>query len=337
MNKRLSTILKYLIFLGLGLFFVWWSVRGINKEIRTQINDSLQNARYWLVIPVFGILMLSHLVRALRWHLLISSLGYHPKKINTFFAVMIGYLTNLAFPRLGEVLKCTMLAKYEKVPADKLIGTIILERIVDAISLLIVFGITLALQPHIYTDLINAFFEVSDQKEKKKVSGFVIAAIIIGIIVIFLALWMIIKKKKISDVVALFKKIGRSIWQGVSAVKHLKKRGLFIFYSAFLWSLYFIGGYVGFYALQETEQYGIKEAFTILSTGSIGMIMTPGGIGAYALLIQKTMQTYGLQEGPAVAFGWILWIVQTGVILIGGLVSFALTPYFTKRRKIETT
>ena len=94
----------------------------------------------------------------MRWKLLINSLGYHPRTDNAFFAVMIGYLTNLAIPRLGEILKCTMLARYEKIPAEKLVGTIILERIIDAISLLIVFAVTLAIQPGIYTDLINAFF-----------------------------------------------------------------------------------------------------------------------------------------------------------------------------------
>jgi hypothetical protein len=85
-----------------------------------------------------------------------------------FFAVMIGYLTNLAIPRLGEILKCTMLARYEKIPAEKLVGTIILERIIDAISLLIVFAVTLAIQPGIYTDLINAFFPFSTTIPKRR-------------------------------------------------------------------------------------------------------------------------------------------------------------------------
>jgi hypothetical protein len=102
-----------------------------------------------------------------------------------------------------------------------------------------------------------------------------------------------------------------------------------------LWTFYFIGGYIGFYAFQETQQYGVKEGFAILSAGSIGMIATPGGIGAYALLIEKTMQVYGLQTGIALAFGWILWLSQTAVILIGGLVSFAALPYFNKTKQSE--
>jgi uncharacterized protein (TIRG00374 family) len=335
MKKKLFTILQYLLFLALGIFLAWWSLKDIDAEKKSQIKTALSHARYWLIIPVFAILIASHLVRALRWKLLINSLGYHPRTENTFFAVMVGYLTNQAVPRLGEILKCTMLARYEKVPADKLIGTIILERIIDAITLLSIFAITLAIQPHLYTDLINAFFHSPRDPVKDRISGYLIAAILVGIIVLVILLWMLIKKKTFDDVIALFKRIGKSVWQGISAVQHLKRRGLFLSYTVLLWLLYLLGGYIGFFALQETEQYGIKEAFAVLSAGSIGMIATPGGIGAYALLLQKTMELYGLQEGVALAFGWILWLVQTFVILIGGIFSFAAIPYFNKRRLIS--
>ena len=89
------------------------------------------------------------------------------------------------------------------------------------------------------------------------------------------------------------------------------------------------------FVFRETEGYGIKEAFWIFNTGKVGMIVTAGGIGAYALLIEKTMQIYGLQKGIALAFGWILWLAQTGVLLIGGLVSFAALPYFNKMKERE--
>ena len=332
MKKKLFTILQYVVFLGLGIFLAWWSLKDLDYEKRIQIRTALNHARYWLIIPVFGILICSHFVRAIRWKLLINSLGYHPRTENTFFAVMIGYLTNQAVPRLGEILKCTLLARYEKVPADKLIGTIILERIIDAITLLSIFAITLAIQPSLYTDLVNAFFHSPHDPAKKKISGYLIAAILLGIVITIILVWMLIKKKNISDVIALFKRIGRSVWQGISAVQHLKKRGLFLLYTLLLWSLYLLAGFIGFFALEETEQYGLKEAFAILSAGSIGMIATPGGIGAYALLLKKTMELYGLQEGVALAFGWILWLVQTFVILIGGIFSFAAIPYFNKRK-----
>lgn len=335
MNKRIRTILQYSFFLGLGIFLVWWSVKDLTGDDKSQIKLTLATARYWLIIPVFGILFLSHLVRALRWKLLIEPLGYKPSTTNTVFAVFIGYLANQAVPRLGEVLKCTILARYEKVPADKLIGTIILERIIDAICLIIIFGITLAIQPDIYAQLIDTVFNSGGEKKEKTISSTLVTAIIAGIIILILAIWMIKNKKGFADLLLLFKKIWRSIWQGVSTIQHLKKRWLFLFLTISMWTLYLVGGYIGFMALKETNQYGIKEAFTVLSAGSIGMIATPGGIGTYAYLLQKTMQVYGLNSGVALAFGWILWLAQTVVILIGGLISFVAIPWYNKRKANE--
>jgi glycosyltransferase 2 family protein len=337
MNKKVRTILQYLFFLGLGIFLVWWSIRELTPVDKAQIRTALRQAHYWLVIPVFAILILSHYIRGLRWRLLIEPMGYHPSATNTFLAVMIGYLANQAVPRLGEVLKCTVLARYEKIPADKLVGSIILERLIDAITLLIIFGITLAIQPGLYSQIIETFFGSPDKPDEKKMAGWLLLLIIVGIIALLVGLWMIIKKKSLVDLRNGIKLIASRVWQGISAIQHLKRRGLFLFFTAFLWSLYLFGGYLGFYALQETSHYGIREAFTVLSAGSVGMIVTPGGIGAYAYILEKTMQLYGLQKGIALAFGWLLWLAQTTVILLGGLVSFALIPWYNKKRRhLET-
>jgi uncharacterized protein (TIRG00374 family) len=335
MKKRVLTILKYIFFLALGLFLVWWTIKDLNANDRSQIRTSLQHARYFLVVPVFIILISSHYVRALRWRLLIEPLGYTTKKSNALFSVMIGYLTNLAFPRLGEVVKCTALSRYEKIPVDKLIGTIILERIVDVLSLLLIFGITLVIQPGFYTQLTETFFNHSSAAESGKSSILLILLILAGCIALAVLTWMIIKKKKPADLFELIKNIISRVWEGVTTIRHLKRRMYFIFLTAALWMLYLFCGYIGFLALKETEHYGIKEAFSVLSAGSIGMIVpTPGGIGSYAYLVQKTMILYGLNEGIALAFGWMLWVAQTGVLLIGGLFSFVALPYFNKN-KIE--
>lgn len=331
MNKKISTILQYLIFLGLGLLLVWFSVKDIDAENWRKIRHSLREAKFILFIPVFVILLLSHYIRALRWRLLIEPLGYHPDKANTFFAVMIGYLANQVFPRLGEVLKCTLLARYEKIPADKLIGTIILERLIDGICLLTVFGITLLIQPGLYSQLVAEVFKPATEDKEVGWERFIPVLILLAII-IAIFIWMIVKKKTFRNLIQSFAKIGRRIWQGLSAVQHLKKRGLFIFFTLAIWSCYLAGGYIGFQALQETRAYGIKEAFTVLSAGSIGMIITPGGIGGYALLIERTMMLYGLTKPIAAAFGWLLWISQTLIVLLGGLTSFALLPWHNRKR-----
>ena len=337
MNKRVRTILQYCFFFSLGIFFAWLSLKNLDAEKMSQIRLAFYNAEHWLIIPVFGILFLSHYVRALRWRLLMEPLGYFPSRANTFFAVLIGYMVNQGVPRLGEVVKCTVLARYEKIPADKLIGTIILERIIDAITLLLIFGITLALQPQLYSQITTAFFTSGDAAtaSSSSISSTTVTLIITGLIILLILAWMIIRKKRISDLGAIGWRIWRSILQGVGAIRHLRKRKQFIFLTIALWTLYVSGGYIGFMAFRETAGYGIREAFTVLSAGSIGMIASPGGIGAYAFLIQKTMQVYGLAEGVALAFGWILWLAQTAVILIGGLISFAAIPYYNKKKEIE--
>lgn len=336
MKKRLRTILQYLFFLSLGIFLVWWSVKDIDQAQRSEIRVALRNARYYLVGPVFIILLLSHYVRALRWRLLMQPMGYVPDRLNTFFAVMVGYLANQAFPRLGEVLKCTILARYEKVPADKLVGTIILERLIDAICLLIIFAITLLIQPDLYVQLTDLVFNNKGHEEEKRVPGYLLALFILLLLAILLMVWMLVKKKKPADVVAIVRKIGRRVMEGIGAIRHLRRRTEFILYTLLLWTLYLAGGYIGFHALQETEHYGIREAFTVLSAGSIGMIITPGGIGGYAYLISQSMQLYGLHSGISVAFGWLLWIAQTTVILVVGLISFAGLPWHNKRKMQRT-
>ncbi len=333
MPKHFRTILQYLLFFGIGVFFAWLSLKNLDKDKISKIRIAFANGKHWLIIPVLIILFLSHYVRALRWRLLIQPLGYSPSRLNAFFAVMIGYLVNQGVPRLGEVMKCTILSRYEKIPADKLIGTIIIERIIDALTLLIIFGITLAIQPDLYEKIIHTFFnQKNDGEEKTNIFAIIFYILVAGAVVSFF-LWMYIRKKTFKDAGNIIKAVWKRMAEGVGAIKHLKKRKQFILLTIVLWALYLSGGYVGFMAFHETEQYGIKEAFTILSAGSIGMIASPGGLGAYALLIEETMLLYGLNGAIATAFGWILWLATTSVIIIGGLISFVALPYYNKKRK----
>ncbi|MBM3158873.1 MAG: flippase-like domain-containing protein [Bacteroidetes bacterium] len=324
MSKRLITTgLQYLAFLGIGLLFAWLSLRELDREKWQQLSSSVQNAKLWLVIPVSFLLLLSHYLRGIRWKLLIDPLGYKIKPINSFLTVLIGYLVNLGVPRLGEFIRCTFLSRYEKVEVEKLVGTVIVERLFDAVCLLIVFGLTWGLQP----DLYERFSSVLTSNSQTATAGNPYFNWLILAFLLLFTGWIIWKKKKLTDLVDQVLIVFNRVLNGLLSVRKLKKPRSFLLLTLAIWVLYLLSGYIGFMAFDATRVYGITEALTILSVGSIGMIISPGGIGIYAYLILQTMQAYGLDYTNALAFGWILWLVQTAVILCGGVLSFGVLPW----------
>lgn len=331
MSPKLKTFFQYAFFLGLGVFLIGWSLKGLTTEDRVQITHALDKGRYWLIVPGIAVNLLSHWLRALRWRLIIQPLGYSPTKINTFFAVMIGYLANQAVPRLGEVLRCSTLTRYEKIPIDKLVGTVILERLVDTLCLLAVFLLALAIQPDLYQNIITTFFPAKEGGDGGNLLFYIGLALLVVMVLTFL--WMLITKKKFSDLVALFRKIALHIWQGFIAIRALKKSWTFVFLSIAIWALYAFSVYIGFLMLEETMHYGLKEALTVLCAGTLAMAATPGGIGAYAFLVQKTMTIYQLNTGLGLALGWLLWLLQVVVVLAVGGLSLIGLPLVNKKRE----
>ena len=294
---------------------------------------AMKSARYLLLIPVFLIMLLSHISRAIRWKILMAPMGYNPSFINTFCAVMVGYLANLAFPRLGEVLKCTILGKYEKVPSDKLIGTILVERAVDVVSLVIVFGIAVISQ----ADIIGAYAKqtINDKfLTGTKESFFIKLSILIAIIIfIYFILKFLFRKFGHTVFINKIKNIITGIGIGLSTIKILKNKRAFIFHSVLIWSCYAAGTYIGFFAIKETSMLPLAAAFPVLAFASIGMILTPGGIGAYPLFIMQVMALYNIEEGFGFANGTIQWAAQFIIILFVGFIALLLLPIYNKKNK----
>ncbi len=332
MKKRLFSVLKYLLVLGFGVFLVWWSLQQIPEDKWPEFKQSLANARYWIIIPVFVILFLSHLLRSLRWKILMQPLGYKPSTVNTFFAVMIGYLANLAVPRLGEVLKCTILARYEKVPADKLVGTIVAERAFDLISLILVFVVALILQYDIVTAYgMEVFGKIINDKSGN--ISFIKLGIIafVGLAVIF-SLYILFKKYGHLKFVMTVKNIITGVWQGLTSIRYLKNKWLFVFYSVGIWVMYAVGTWVGFYATQGTESLGLPPAVSGLAFASIGMIITPGGIGSYSYFLSEVMMQNGVAEELAIANSLLQWLTQFAIVLVLGFICMGLLPWYNKKR-----
>ena len=337
MNKKIRSLLQYAFFLGLGLFLVWWSLRKIEGKDWLDIRNAFLHTRYLLILPVVIALLASHLSRAIRWKILIEPLGYKPKTSNTYLAVLIGYMANLAVPRLGEVLKCTILSRYEKVPADKLVGTIVAERAFDVICLLIVFTVSFLTQ----ADIIGAYLstKIKELLGPEGNSVPVTKLIIVGsiILLVIIIIWYALKKYAHISFIQKIKVILKGIWHGLTSVRYIKSKGWFLFHTVFIWSMYLISVRIGMYALEETSIYGIKPSLSVLSTGSIAMILTPSGIGAYPLFVQETMSLYGLRFSMGIAFGWLMWTVQFFQILLSGFVAIVLLPYLNKTKSPHAT
>lgn len=336
MKKRLTNILQYLLFLGLGVFLIWWSLHQIPDDKWGEFKKSLQTARYWLLVPVFLILSASHLIRALRWRILMQPMGYRPSLLNTFFAVMIGYFANLAFPRLGEVLKCTLLAKYEKVPAEKLVGTIVAERAVDVISLGIVFLLALISQFAIVGDFAHQLFK---QLFENRAGSFSLVKmgtvlLIIGILLLMIRVWF--NQFAHLKIVIVAKRILRGIWEGLSSIRKLQQKGWFLFYSILIWSLYILGTWVGLMATTGTSHLGLPDAISALAFASIGMIITPGGIGAYAYFMAKVLEKNNIPFELGFANGTLQWFAQFMIVVLVGSLCMILLPFYNKKKAHES-
>ena len=330
MVKKILSLLKYLIFLGGGLLLVWWQLHSMTTEQENQFKDAFKSAHYLLVIPVVLMNLLSHLSRSMRWKLLMEPLGYKPSLKNVFGATMVGYLANSAVPRLGEVLKCTLLAKYEKLPADKLIGTILIERTFDLITYVFFVVFTVVIQIDIVGDFVKNKLLIAAEGAFPWWAKGIILILIIFLLILFIK--KIFKKFSANKTVVSIKHFFEGIGKGFAAIKKLKDRKAFIFHTVFIWSMYLLQIYLGFKAMDATADLNLKAACSVLSLSTLAMILTPGGIGSFPFFVMETLGIYGIASTQGNAFGWLIWGVSTGIIIVAGLLSLVLLPYINKKK-----
>jgi uncharacterized protein (TIRG00374 family) len=327
MPKKLLSYITYLLTLGLGVFLIWLSVKGLKPHDVDLMKDAISKANFWLLIPILIMGFVSHWSRAIRWRYLMEPLNLSPSKSNAFFAVMVGYLANLAFPRLGEVLKCTILAKYENIPADKLIGTIIAERAFDLLCLLIIFFLTFLVQIDFAKELLQGL----QAKQSGQGSGHLLYYLIGTFVVVG---FLFAFRHRIANL-AFFQKIreiAKNVLAGIMSFKKMKHKKEFVFHTLLIWGMYMGMIVLGFQSIAATSHLGINAGFSVLSFGSVGMIVTPGGLGAYTGLVEKIVSLYGVEKAFAVAISWIIWLVPTLIIIIGGGISMMLLPFFNQNK-----
>jgi len=324
MKKTVFTLLQYAVFFGLGGLLIWWQYGKLTAEDKSQIMVAFSQvrSRVWLIAPILIIGFLSHYFRALRWKLLLEPVNLKPRTANVTFAVLVGYLVNLLVPRMGEVARCSVLARYEDEPVDKIVGTMVAERSFDLLCLILVSILTYVLQ----LKIANAY--VADQLSRLHISGAVIAIVVFFIILFIALIIFLYKKYKATRLGAIIKGLG----DGVASIFRMKKRGAFLIYTFLIWFCYLSLIVIGFKAIDATRHLSWLAGLAMLVFGSLGMIVTPGGIGAYPIAIQGVLvNVYYINKNFALAFGWISWMVQTLIILLLGLLSLLLLPIYNAR------
>ncbi len=331
MKKKLINILKYAVLLAVAAGLLLYALKGMDiKKIMQQIFSA---NIFW--VSVSGVIsIIAFVVRAHRWNLLIEPMGYSPSLKNTTYSVMVGYFANLAVPRLGEVSRCGALSKAESIPFNKLLGTVIVERIIDVISLFICILLAAIIE---YKRLGNFFNQKVFSPLGKKFSQlFESPLLLVVIIVLFLALCIaaiyFFRKSKKRGAESPINKIIKGFIDGLRSVANLKRPGLFIFQSAFIWVLYFLGVYVALFAFPFTSGLGAGAALFLLVAGGLGMSApVQGGIGTYHLLVSQGLVLYGVIEENGLAFAFMLHGLQMILVIALGVASMFLL--FSARKK----
>lgn len=333
MKNRLTDILKIVIFLGIGLFFVYWFLLKLDADTKSAIWESITQANYGWIGVAMGINFFALFIRALRWQLLYEPLGLHPKLNSTFGSVMVAYLANLAIPRLGEVLRCATMRTSEKVPIEKSLGTVVTERAVDVTAYFLILAIGVVVM---FADMKNWFGEGLAEKFSNWQALVIILGVIAGIGIA--AVWIYVKMRQRLIKHPIIKKVDKILVgckDGVVSVFHLRRKSAmkFVLYSVLIYLCYMLGSMVTFYAFEETMHLGFKEAFVVYIFGSVGMVISQGGIGAYPTLVQKALALYGISLATGTACGWLMWSNSQIIIIVVGLIYMV---YFSLRKKSNT-
>jgi len=325
MSSRQKAIIQYIVIFGVTIFLLWFSIRNLEWAVLQK--NWMSADKTWLVIMAviaFG----SHLARAERWRMLMVPAGHHPKLSHSFYSLMVGYFVNLLIPRGGEVSRCYNLYKLDKTPADMSFGTVVVERIVDLICLMVLIAICFLVESKkLFSFLDTLPFSTADSSSKVKV------LLIAGGSAMFLFVlirWIIKKNDKLNGFVT---KAWQGFKQGLGSVFKLQHKGKFIFYSILIWFLYFLMSYAVLKAFPSTSQLDYGAVLSLFAIGSIAMAAPlPGGMGSYHVLVpQGLVFLYHVPLDDAVAFTVIFHGWQTLIMIVGGAASLLITSYEVKK------
>lgn len=329
MKKKILNTLKYLAFTLLGILLFWLVYR--DQDFTKIWHTLTHDVNYSWVILALILGLFSHISRTLRWKIALEPLGENPRTINAFIAVMLSYFMNLLLPRAGELARCGMLSKYEKISFSKLFGTVITERIIDMIMLLFAFLIVLSLE----FDKVVSFGKqnpaIVDNAIKLVSSPLLWIILILLVVGIVLYLRYNNKKKgknKLLEIVGQFT-------QGIKSVLSMRRYKAYIAHTFFIWTMYFLMLYMIFFSLEATRHLGILAALSTFVFASFGMLApVQGGIGAWHFMAEKTLSVYGVESADGKLFALLAHSSTNIMVLIFGVICIILIPIVNRKYKL---
>lgn len=306
---------------------------GISKEncslINKLVDDFKKTNPFWIILIIFTT-FLSHLARALRWNQLIESLDEKPRLINSFFSVVIGFFANLGIPRIGELVRASTMARYENIPTEKLLGTVVVDRIVDMITFIILVGTTFFIE---FDTISEKLSEIMSMNKGSETAGHgKIWFLLVGFIIFCFAALMFYIKRPENLIVKKLKGLLTGILEGINTIRTLKRPWLFLFYTVSVWFLYYIMLYLCIPAFAPTRHLGMEAALIIFVFGAFGFLVpSPGGMGTYHWLVIQALLLFGIKAADGFSFANIAYF--TGQIISNvsfGIIALILLPIVNK-------
>ena len=312
MRKQVISILNYLLFLLLGLGLLWLSFRKLNFA---GVWNEMRHADYfWLALSLI-LTLISHVFRAARWNLLIGAMNYKTRLSSTFFSLMTGYLVNTGVPRMGEFVRCGVLSKKENIPFNSLFGTVISERFIDFIVLVLLIFLVIVFQLQLMGDFLHQYFDPFLNKLFSNIWNIGIAGIIFFVLMGGIY-WYLKKNKHRLNQKPFYQKIHlfvKGVLDGIKTIKKMNHKGLFIFYTFMIWLFYALMVYYPVRMFAETAGLTFVDGLTLLAIGSLGIVApVPGGIGAYHFIIKAILtELYHISAQTAISFATLTHAGQT--------------------------
>lgn len=334
MPKRLRAILQYLIMIALTGALLWLSLRGLEAGEGQNKFEQIWKAwdgssKSWLLMMVV-VAYISHVMRAERWRMLLKPTGNTVGLWNSFLSLMVGYLVNLAIPRGGELSRCYNLLKLEKTPVEVSFGTVVVERIVDVLSLVLVIALAFVVEWDKLIGFLQSLGIGGGQSTSVQVPAWAYLALA-GVVVVAAVLYSLRRHPKLISVISGFRK-------GLLSVFQMEQKGLFLFYSLAIWFLYFLMSYCVIMAFDTTRDLGPGAVLTLFALGAIAMAAPlPGGTGSYHTIVPLGLVVlYQLPQADAIAFVFIFHAWQTLTMIAGGVLSLVISYLIIRWRERPT-